>query len=115
MSFKSNWPTTSRHERGYGYAWDMQRKRILARDNGLCQPCLKRGRIHIGTEVDHIISRAIARAHGWTEAETETDDNLQTINTQCHKLKTEAEQGRISKPKATIGLDGYPVDNRKRS
>lgn len=106
----SNWPTSSRHARGYGAAWDKQRLRILARDHGICQPCLKQGRIHTGTEVDHIVSRATAHAKGWTTDQTESDDNLQTINTLCHQAKTMAEQGRTAKPKATIGLDGYRIE-----
>lgn len=107
---KSNWPTSSRHMRGYGVAWDKQRRRILARDHSLCQPCLKQGRIHAGTEVDHILSRAIAHARGWTGDQIESDDNLQAINTVCHKVKTHAEQGRTTKKRPTIGLDGYPID-----
>mgnify|MGYP001582859063 CR=1 FL=1 len=107
---KTNWPTSSRHTRGYGSAWDKQRLRILARDHGICQPCLKQGGIHAGTEVDHIVSRAIAHALGWTYGQTESDDNLQAINTVCHRIKTDAEQGRTSKPRSRIGLDGYPVD-----
>lgn len=109
MSYKSNWPTSSRHERGYGAAWDKQRRRILARDHGICQPCLKQGRVHIGTEVDHIVSRAIAHARGWASDQTESDDNLQAINSACHKIKTDAEQGRTTKQRPTIGLDGYPI------
>lgn len=34
----------SRHERGYGTAWDKRRARILQRDKHLCQECLKSGR-----------------------------------------------------------------------
>ena len=105
------WHTTSRQSRGYGSDWDRTRKRILRRDNGLCQPCLKQGHIHAGTEVDHIISKAKAKAMGWTQQRMDADDNLQAINTECHKAKTAAEQGRTLNAKVTIGINGYPVDD----
>ena len=111
MSTKSNWPTSSRHSRGYGAAWDKQRKRILARDKGICQPCFKQGYLHPGTEVDHIISKAQAKLKGWSRQQTDADDNLQCINSECHKRKTAEEQGRSIKDKVMIGLDGFPVTN----
>lgn len=83
----------SRHERGYDWEWEKRRKRILARDEGLCQPCLKQGRIHPGNEVDHKVSKAQARAMGWTNEQIEADSNLQTIARECHRLKTSSESG----------------------
>lgn len=103
---KSGWPTTSRQSRGYGAEWDRTRERILARDKGICQPCLAKGKLHPGTHVDHKVSKANARSMGWTEEQIEADDNLQTINAECHKLKTDAEMGRTTK--VEIGLDGWP-------
>ena len=105
------WHTTSRQSRGYGPEWDKTRRRILARDCGICQPCLKQGHIHPGTEVDHIISKAKAKAMGWTQGQMDSDDNLQAINTECHKAKTAEEMGRTLRPRVTIGLDGYPVSD----
>jgi 5-methylcytosine-specific restriction protein A len=93
------WPTTSRHERGYGTEWDKTRLRILERDSHLCQPCLKEGRVHVGNQVDHRIPKA--------KGGTDDDDNLQAINGDCHKAKTALENG--AKPVVQIGTDGWPI------
>jgi 5-methylcytosine-specific restriction protein A len=88
----------NRHQRGYGTEWEHTRKRILERDTGLCQPGLKRGDVHAGNQVDHITSKAEARALGWPTAKIEADDNLQTICDACHRLKTSSESrggGRV--------------------
>jgi 5-methylcytosine-specific restriction protein A len=81
----------NRHQRGYGSTWDKTRVRIMQRDNGLCQPHLKRGEVAIGNEVDHITSKAEGRSLGWTSAQIEADSNLQTICTACHLEKTARE------------------------
>lgn len=92
----------SRHERGYGSAWDKTRERILKRDAGLCQPCLAQGIVHEGTHVDHKISKAEwRRVHGSLEG-CDDDSNLQTINAECHKAKTQAEAA------AARGLASHP-------
>jgi 5-methylcytosine-specific restriction protein A len=84
----------SRHERGYGSAWDKTRLRILRRDAGLCQPCLRQGITHIGNEVDHVINKAEwKRLHG-SLLGVDADSNLQAINDVCHRQKTEAEAAR---------------------
>lgn len=70
----------TRHERGYGNAWTRLRVSILDRDCGLCQPCLKRGRVQPGTHVDHIVPKA--------EGGTDDEANLQAICVACHRLKT---------------------------
>lgn len=81
----------SRHERGYGTEWDKTRARIMARDCGLCQPCLPLGIVHEAHHVDHKVSKAEwQRKHG-TLAGVDADSNLQAINRDCHKLKTQAE------------------------
>lgn len=102
------WHKTSRHERGYGAEWDKLRVHVLARDRGLCQPCLKKGVVHAGNEVDHIVSKAKAKAMGWSDQQINAPENLQTINKDCHKTKTAEENGKKRKPK--IGVDGWPVD-----
>lgn len=106
---KSGWSTESRHKRGYGTEWTKTRERILRRDKGICQPCLKDGYLHPGTEVDHIVSRAEGKRLGWAQSLVERDANLQTICTEAHRIKTAAEQGRTLKPKQKIGIDGYPL------
>lgn len=81
----------NRHQRGYGTEWEKTRERILLRDHGLCQPCLKRDHITLGNQVDHIVSKAEARSIGWTEAQIEADANLQAICDPCHRTKTSSE------------------------
>lgn len=78
----------SRHARGYGKDWEKTRVRILRRDNGLCQPCLKNHRVTPASQVDHIVPKA--------EGGTDEDENLQSICLDCHKVKTakEANRGR---------------------
>ena len=73
----------SRHERGYGTAWEKLRKQILSRDKGLCQVCLEVGRYSPARTVDHIKPKALGG----------TDDpiNLRAICDACHKRKTASE------------------------
>lgn len=74
----------SRHERGYGTAWDKLRERILRRDAGLCQPCKRRGHITPGCRtVDH----RVPKARGGSDDES----NCEAICLSCHKAKTQAE------------------------
>ena len=78
----------SRHERGYGTAWQKIRVFVLKRDSGLCQPCLKIGRVTQAKQVDHIIQKY--------DGGTDDESNLQSICVDCHKIKTarEAAHGR---------------------
>lgn len=78
----------TRQERGYGAEWEQTRKRILRRDKGLCQPCLKAGRPRPAKQVDHIVPKF--------EGGTDDDGNLQAICIACHQAKTaeEAQRGR---------------------
>jgi 5-methylcytosine-specific restriction protein A len=79
----------SRHERGYGTAWDKLRLYILRRDAGICQHCRKTtGELHTGNEVDHIVPKF--------EGGTDDESNLQTICREAHRRKTaeEAKRGR---------------------
>lgn len=73
----------SRHERGYGSAWDKLRLQILRRDAYTCQYHLRQGIVHPGRIVDHIVNKA---AGG-------TDDpaNLETICDEWNREKTLAE------------------------
>ena len=73
----------NRHQRGYGYAWERTRKRILERDSYLCQPCLRAARTSVATQVDHVVQRA--------GGGNEEDSNLQSICLDCHKVKTARE------------------------
>lgn len=106
------WGSLSRHERGYGKEWDRLRKRILERDCGLCQckHCTAAGRVTLASEVDHIVSKAKAKALKWTDAQIDDESNLQAINSECHKRKTKEEQGKTARPRVMIGLDGFPIE-----
>jgi 5-methylcytosine-specific restriction endonuclease McrA len=63
----------------------------MARDCGLCQINGTECRF-IATEVDHKVSKAKARALGWTDEQIDDDSNLQATCTTCHKAKTAAER-----------------------
>lgn len=78
----------SRHERGYGWAWEQAVKRIRARDGDVCQTCLRRGDGHLGSyaAVDHRIPKA--------EGGTNDDANLEVICRPCHTAKTATESKR---------------------
>ena len=82
----------SRQERGYGSGWEAKRKRIFARDHGLCQSCLAMGQLTpVGDKpysawCDHIVPKA--------EGGTDDDSNLQTLCRTCHTEKTNAEKAR---------------------
>ncbi|WP_430009859.1 HNH endonuclease [Methylophaga lonarensis] len=71
-------------ERGYGWRWQQQRKRIIERDFGLCQPCKAKGVVTAFDEVDHIINLA--------SGGDDSDKNLQCICAHCHKEKTQRER-----------------------
>jgi 5-methylcytosine-specific restriction enzyme A len=104
------WSKESRHARGYGSAWDKLRLRILARDSHLCQcpDCLGgKKRLTPASEVHHKVPKADAKRMGWTQAQVDHPDNLQSVAKACHQRMTDEHEGR--KPKARVGLDGWPV------
>lgn len=75
--------TGSTTDRGYGYAWQKLRKRILERDKYLCMLCAEQGRLSEATDVDHIINKA--------KGGTDDESNLQSLCAPCHKEKTSNE------------------------
>lgn len=81
--WKRHRPGLTRTQRGYGPAWDRLRARILKRDRGLCQECLRRGAVTEANNVDHIV----AKAHGGGNRE----DNLESLCAPCHRSKTATE------------------------
>ncbi len=101
---QSGWPRTSRHQRGYGAAWDKLRAQILKRDKHLCRcdECTRLGRIRAAGEVDHLVPKA--------KGGTDDPSNLRAINRDCHRAKTDAEIGR--RRKHPVGADGLPTDPR---
>ncbi|MGE0583468.1 MAG: HNH endonuclease [Steroidobacteraceae bacterium] len=70
-------------ERGYGAAWRKLRALVLARDQGLCQACLKTGRTTPATQVDHIRPKATGG--------TDEPSNLQSLCRPCHDEKSRRE------------------------
>ena len=70
-------------QRGYGADWRRLRGEVLLRDKGLCQPCLRNGRVTAAREVDHIKPKA--------SGGTDDADNLQAICLPCHRTKTARE------------------------
>jgi 5-methylcytosine-specific restriction enzyme A len=72
--------------RGYGSSWRKLRDQVMRRDNGLCQPCLKAGRVTQASAVDHVVPKS--------EGGTDAEGNLQAICEACHKAKTSAEAAK---------------------
>lgn len=103
------WSKESRQSRGYGAEWEKIRKLAIARDKGLCQPCLREDRVTMFQSVDHVVSKAEAAKRGWSQAQVDALSNLQCICEPCHKAKTIKETGKSYTPKVQIGLDGWPV------
>ncbi len=74
------------HRKNYGSSrWQKLRKQVLARDNYLCQECLKSDRFTPATEVHHI--KATVAGGKMFDA-----DNLISICHACHELITEQQR-----------------------
>lgn len=82
--------------------WNRLRQAVFRRDNHLCQPCDKSGRVRAAVDVDHIV----ALDNGGTDA----IDNLQSICASCHKLKTLADLGH--NVSGACDKHGRPLDPR---
>jgi 5-methylcytosine-specific restriction protein A len=93
---------SSAQERGYGRAWQRLRLAVLKRDRFLCQcaRCKANARVRVATEVDHIVPKA--------QGGTDDMANLQAIASECHRIKTQIENGAT--PKRRVGVDGWPVE-----
>lgn len=70
-------------DRGYGAEWQRMRAETIRDQHGLCQPCMRRGRITPFNAVDH----KVPKSRGGTDHPT----NRQCICNPCHKAKTAAE------------------------
>lgn len=70
--------------------------------NPLCVHCEKNNRISLARELDHIVPLF----KGGQDDET----NLQGLCKPCHDAKTAKDMGHGKPPKATIGVDGWPVE-----
>ncbi len=76
----------SRQSRGYGADWDKRRLRVLRRDKGLCQECLRQSRYRPARIVDHIVPKF--------EGGRDDEDNLQSLCQACSDAKTASESAR---------------------
>ena len=74
---------TTANARTRGSVWMKIRDAIMRRDLGICQSCVRAGKLSTATQVDHI-TPLIA---GGTDAYS----NLEAICDDCHKDKTVAE------------------------
>lgn len=63
--------------------WERLRKRVLERDNHLCQACARSGIVRTGNEIDHIKKAMDNLQLFWTE------ENLETLCKRCHSKKTQ--------------------------
>lgn len=70
-------------ERVRGWKGVNDRKRIRARDCGMCQECKRQGRLTLGVAVDHIKPL-------WDEGSDE-DDNKELLCQPCHDAKSARE------------------------
>ena len=105
------WSKESRQKRGYDAKWEAVRKVIIARDKGLCQMCLREGRVTQGRDVDHMKSKAECVRLGWSRAQMDEPSNLWYLCQACHRVKTEEEQGKKKNPpRPKIGPDGWPIE-----
>lgn len=105
------WSKESRQSRGYGPEWTRLRTQVIERAKGMCEECARQGRVTMGRDVDHKVSKAKAKVLGWSKAKTESIANLQYLCVPCHKRKTAEETGRTYRePRPAIGLDGWPEE-----
>ncbi|WP_260597826.1 HNH endonuclease [Sphingomonas endolithica] len=94
------WPTTSRHERGYGTEHDKMRAHLLATVI-LCEECTRHGRVTAGTIADHIIPLA---KNGTSER-----SNYQLLCKPCSDAKSLADKGQTARPRG-CDANGMPTD-----
>lgn len=80
------WGNRSRHERGYDAEYTRNRDLAIKRDMGLCQPCLREGRMTPFAQVDHIKPKHLGLDN--------SPPNLQCICSTCHAEKSARERGR---------------------
>jgi 5-methylcytosine-specific restriction protein A len=95
------WPTTSRHQRGYGTAHDKIRADLI-RTVVLCEECTRHDRVTVGTIADHIVNLA--------RGGTGERSNYQLLCKACSDAKGLAEKGQSAKTVGGSGRDGRPID-----
>lgn len=104
------WPKSSPASRGYGTEWRVLREQILKRDGYLCvcTNCKRAGRVLTATHVDHIVSKSKWQEMHGSLAGVDDPTNLQSMNENCHTLKTMLEKG--IRPRAGCDINGWPRD-----
>jgi 5-methylcytosine-specific restriction protein A len=95
------WPTTSRHERGYGTEHDKMRA-LLIRTVITCEGCTRNGIETPGTIADHIVPLS----RGGTGARA----NYQLLCKPCSDAKTLADKGATAKPIGGVDRSGRPTN-----
>jgi hypothetical protein len=65
------------------------RARVMTRDNGLCQPCKRSGRLTLALQADHIIALV--------NDGIDNEANMEAICVQCHRAKTALDLGYATK------------------
>jgi 5-methylcytosine-specific restriction endonuclease McrA len=90
-------------ERKRGRAGQRDRKRRLARTNGLCEMCMAEGRVELATVVNH--KKPLAKGG------PDTDENTENL-CRAHDLKVTAEQFSHEKQSHLGACDanGMPTD-----
>lgn len=71
--------------------WERVRQYVIQRAHGLCEECLRQGRIEVGTDVDHIQPLDESNWQDWNIAYN--PDNLQLLCRQCHAEKHKRDSG----------------------
>jgi 5-methylcytosine-specific restriction protein A len=96
---------TTRHEQGYGTAWNKLRLVILKRDCYLCQcPRCLGGKLRVtpANVVDHIKPKA--------QGGTDDPANLRAINKACHLRVTLEQQGKVFVERTGSDVHGNPTN-----
>lgn len=94
------WPTTSRHERGYGTA-HVKMRALLIRTVTLCEECTRQGRVTVGTIADHIKPLA--------DGGTGDRSNYQLLCKSCSDEKGLADKGQAARPARGVDHSGRPT------
>jgi 5-methylcytosine-specific restriction protein A len=95
------WPTTSRHERGYGTAHDKIRADLI-RTVILCEECTRHDRVTVGTIADHIVPLA--------KGGTGERSNYQLLCKPCSDAKSLADKGQVAGLRGGTSRTGRPTD-----
>lgn len=97
-----SWDNENKHRTLTGRPWRRLRDKIMRRDGFMCQCEKCKGEKLIAHEVDHI--------KPLSQGGTDEPDNLRAMHKDCHAEKSKAEAQPTYKPRAVIGLDGYPIE-----